>query len=96
MRVIGSAIFMLSLRHVTILKYLHGPPSSSSLESHPKVNSFARFLGLEPLASERGVASVGDPANCFHGSWCKENCDANNLEEFKGVMRGKRCGLQCY
>ena len=25
MRVIGSAIFMLSLRHVTILKYLHGP-----------------------------------------------------------------------
>ena len=63
MRVIGSAIFMLSLRHVTILKYLHGPPSSSSLESLPKVNSFSRFLGLEPLASERGVASVGDPTN---------------------------------
>ena len=63
MRVIGSAIFTLSLRHVTILKYLRGPPSSSSLESHPNVNSFSRFLGLEPLASERGVASVGDPAN---------------------------------
>ena len=44
-------------------RYLHGPPSSSSLESHPKVNSFSRFHGLEPLASERGVASVGDPAN---------------------------------
>ena len=27
------------------------------------MNSFSRFLGLEPLASERGVASVGDPAN---------------------------------
>ena len=26
------------------------------------MNSFSRFLGLEPLASERGVASVGDPA----------------------------------
>ena len=63
MRVIGSAIFMLSLQHVTILKYLHSPPSSSSLESHPKVNSFSRFLGLEPLASERGVASVADPTN---------------------------------
>ena len=22
--------------------------------------------------------------------WCKENCDANNVEELKGVMRGKR------
>ena len=22
----------------------------------------------------------------------KENCDANNVEELKGVMRGKRCG----
>ena len=28
--------------------------------------------------------------------WCKENCDANNVEELKGVMRGKRCGVQCY
>ena len=27
------------------------------------MNSFSRFLGIEPLASERGVASVGDPAN---------------------------------
>ena len=27
------------------------------------MNSFSRFLGLEPLASERGVASVGDPVN---------------------------------
>ena len=27
------------------------------------LNSFWRFLGLEPLASERGVASVGDPTN---------------------------------
>ena len=54
---------MLSLRHVTILKYLHGPPSSLSFESHREVNSFSRFLGLEPLASERGVASVGDPVN---------------------------------
>ena len=25
------------------------------------MNSFSRLLGLEPLASERGVASVGDP-----------------------------------
>ena len=24
--------------------------------------------------------------------WCKENCDANNVEELKGVMRGKRRG----
>ena len=54
---------MLSLRHLTILKYLHDPPSSSSLESHPKANSFSRFLGLELPASQRGVASVGDPAN---------------------------------
>ena len=28
--------------------------------------------------------------------WCKENCDANNIEELKGVMRGKRRGVQCY
>ena len=28
--------------------------------------------------------------------WCKENCDANNVEELKGVMRGKRRGVQCY
>ena len=27
------------------------------------MNSFSRFLGLEPLASARGVASVRDPAN---------------------------------
>ena len=27
------------------------------------MNSFLRFLGLEPLASERGVTSVGDPTN---------------------------------
>ena len=28
--------------------------------------------------------------------WCKENCDASNIEELKGLMRGKRCGVQCY
>ena len=28
--------------------------------------------------------------------WCKENCDANNVEELTGVMRGKRRGVQCY
>ena len=27
------------------------------------MNFFSRFLGLEQLASERGVASVGDPVN---------------------------------
>ena len=32
-------------------------------ESPYKVNSFSRFLGLESLASKRGVASVGDPTN---------------------------------
>ena len=25
--------------------------------------------------------------------WCKENCDANNAQELKGVLRGKRCGV---
>ena len=54
MRFIGSAIFMLSLRHATILKFLRGTLSSSSLERHPKVNSFS---------SRRSVASVGDPSN---------------------------------
>ena len=31
--------------------------------------------------------------------WCKENYDANNVDELKGVMTvmtGKRCGVQCY
>ena len=25
--------------------------------------------------------------------WFKEICDANNVEELNGVMRGKRCGV---
>ena len=35
------------------------------------MNSFSRFLGLEPLV-----------------------CDVNTVEELKGVLRGKRCGVQ--
>ena len=28
--------------------------------------------------------------------WCKEEGVANNVEELKGVMTGKRCGVKCY
>ena len=28
--------------------------------------------------------------------WCKEEGVANNVEELKGVMTGKGCGVKCY